>query len=515
MSIPNTNDHFTWGHAYQDTYRGANQTTPSVKVGRVVQVFRENHLAQTYDVEELETGAVLTGCRRIQPAGGFHGVGTYTPLEEGIGVTIVSNSGLWDDTFITGIFFLEGNYNEFYSQGRLQKPGQLSSKGREFNQVSGHPNRVVQPDASITLHPSKNLYEEFTSPEFTNSVEDKAKANPRPGSIEMRNQVGDIVNYANGNIIQYADANVITISAGTTESKCTKLLMFAAYYRKQAALLEGILNTTEVKGSAPPSAASFAPIVSSTPNEREAERSLRSPFEDSYFIDQYKKLADLYTQQAKDCNSGDAARQLVTAQMATTIGSELPSTAAASASTTPVSATPQYKPKESSVPPAATAPTRGGNPKFDDAPSSSIISFEGIKIHKDAEPALRNLLKLAAEAGVSIKLLSGFRSVQQQQAIIDAKRARGIADATILKVNTPAGFSEHHTGFAFDFDDGKNPTNLNDNFDRTRAYAFIAANAKALNFELSYPRGNSQGIVYEPWHWRYVGTASAKTALKR
>ena len=27
-----------------------------------------------------------------------------------------------------------------------------------------------------------------------------------------------------------------------------------------------------------------------------------------------------------------------------------------------------------------------------------------------------------------------------------------------------------------------------------------------FHFELSFPPGNEQGIMYEPWHWRFVGS---------
>jgi len=26
---------------------------------------------------------------------------------------------------------------------------------------------------------------------------------------------------------------------------------------------------------------------------------------------------------------------------------------------------------------------------------------------------------------------------------------------------------------------------------------------------LSFPEGNKQGVMYEPWHWRYQGNADA------
>ncbi|MEY4359361.1 MAG: hypothetical protein RLZZ631_847, partial [Cyanobacteriota bacterium] len=29
------------------------------------------------------------------------------------------------------------------------------------------------------------------------------------------------------------------------------------------------------------------------------------------------------------------------------------------------------------------------------------------------------------------------------------------------------------------------------------------------HFTLSFPQGNRQGVSYEPWHWRFEGSADA------
>ena len=77
-------------------------------------------------------------------------------------------------------------------------------------------------------------------------------------------------------------------------------------------------------------------------------------------------------------------------------------------------------------------------------------------------------------------------------------------------VSAPPGFSEHSTGFAIDLGDGLAPaTNLSPSFDQTEAYAWLNANAARYHFTLSFPRGNAQGVSYEPWHWRFEGSAEA------
>jgi D-alanyl-D-alanine carboxypeptidase len=38
-------------------------------------------------------------------------------------------------------------------------------------------------------------------------------------------------------------------------------------------------------------------------------------------------------------------------------------------------------------------------------------------------------------------------------------------------------------------------------FARTREFRWLKRHATQFGFHLSYPRGNQQGIAYEPWHW--------------
>jgi D-alanyl-D-alanine carboxypeptidase len=77
-------------------------------------------------------------------------------------------------------------------------------------------------------------------------------------------------------------------------------------------------------------------------------------------------------------------------------------------------------------------------------------------------------------------------------------------------VSAPPGFSEHSTGYAVDLGDASAPgTDLSPSFQSTRAFAWLQANANRYHFTLSFPEGNRQGVNYEPWHWRFEGSAEA------
>jgi len=108
-------------------------------------------------------------------------------------------------------------------------------------------------------------------------------------------------------------------------------------------------------------------------------------------------------------------------------------------------------------------------------------------------------------------VLSAWRSVDlQKQLFFDVKAERNQTSADRARVSAPPGFSEHSTGFAVDLGDGRLPaTNLKESFESTEAYRWLDRQAARFHFVRSFPRGNRQGVSYEPWHWRFEGSTEA------
>ena len=106
----------------------------------------------------------------------------------------------------------------------------------------------------------------------------------------------------------------------------------------------------------------------------------------------------------------------------------------------------------------------------------------------------------AAQDGVTLFLVSAFRSVDYQCQLIRRKLEAGRDIAQILCVNAAPGYSEHHTGRAIDVGT-PGFADLEETFESTPAFAWLQAHASDFGFHLSYPRGNTTGISYEPWHW--------------
>lgn len=122
------------------------------------------------------------------------------------------------------------------------------------------------------------------------------------------------------------------------------------------------------------------------------------------------------------------------------------------------------------------------------------------RLTPDAAAAWRDLKQSAAKAGVTLLLVSGFRSMRQQAEIIRRKLAAGQSIDEILAVNAAPGFSEHHTGCAVDIaTPGTRP--LTAEFERSSAFAWLDEHAAAFGFRMPYGRGNRFGVAYEPWHW--------------
>jgi len=114
--------------------------------------------------------------------------------------------------------------------------------------------------------------------------------------------------------------------------------------------------------------------------------------------------------------------------------------------------------------------------------------------------AWHKMKQTAALAGVQLLLVSGFRSVRHQADLIRRKLAAGQAIDAILKVNAAPGFSEHHTGRAIDVaTPGTRP--LTAEFESSKAFVWLEANAATFGFQMPYTRGNKFGFEYEPWHW--------------
>lgn len=164
-----------------------------------------------------------------------------------------------------------------------------------------------------------------------------------------------------------------------------------------------------------------------------------------------------------------------------------------------------------------------GSSLFAEAPEVDLASVGSyrqtvrtVKMRADAAAAFLNLTKQARADGVEIVPISGFRSREYQETLFRKAVVKyGSEDAAVRWVARP-GRSEHQTGLAIDLGDGGHPAcDVEPPFEETPAFSWLEKNAARFGFELSYPRNNTRGVHYEPWHWRFVGTPEARQFFQK
>ena len=132
--------------------------------------------------------------------------------------------------------------------------------------------------------------------------------------------------------------------------------------------------------------------------------------------------------------------------------------------------------------------------------------------------AFLEMQKAAADDGVTVWMQSGYRSVKYQTSLYERKTKyyldKGYDNATAKEkaaaVVNPPGYSEHNCGLAADLNSPEH-TGLDEGFEKTAAFRWLCEHAGDYGFILRYPKDaeDKTEIIYEPWHWRYVGVENA------
>ena len=175
--------------------------------------------------------------------------------------------------------------------------------------------------------------------------------------------------------------------------------------------------------------------------------------------------------------------------------------------------------------------------------SKVTLGGKYIELEARAARALYAMLAEMAHEGItSTRVTSGYRNYERQQELyesyklqesqkisteayeffgyeyihnkyilqgvfrLDAEDAEKVANYYSARPGT----SEHQTGLCVDFMT-LTMTNLDNSFEETDDFQWLAQNAHRFGFILRYPKGKTDitGYIYEPWHFRYVGREAA------
>ena len=142
-----------------------------------------------------------------------------------------------------------------------------------------------------------------------------------------------------------------------------------------------------------------------------------------------------------------------------------------------------------------------------------------------AAPHMKEMIAAAKEDGINLWVLSTYRTYEYQQGLFDTNvkqlKNQGMTEEEAIKetaanVAVP-GTSEHHTGLAADIMCAEWTGGITDDFAETDAYKWLYAHCAEYGFIERYPKGSTDitGIVYEPWHFRYVGKEHAEIIMEK
>jgi len=137
-------------------------------------------------------------------------------------------------------------------------------------------------------------------------------------------------------------------------------------------------------------------------------------------------------------------------------------------------------------------------------PEYLYTKSQDLYFHKRALLFLEKMFAAAEADGIKLMVVSAYRSFGQQADIKSGLKITYGYGAN--RFSADQGYSEHQLGTTVDLTSQE--TGAFNKFEATAGYKWLNANAYNFGFVLSYPPGNSY-YVFEPWHWRFVGTALA------
>ena len=126
--------------------------------------------------------------------------------------------------------------------------------------------------------------------------------------------------------------------------------------------------------------------------------------------------------------------------------------------------------------------------------------------HADVMRFLERMFDAAARDDIDLKVISGYRSFDEQNAL--KGQFTQVYGTGANAFSADQGFSEHQLGTTVDLTT-PNIGGTYQSFGQTKAFEWLQDNAHKYGFILSYPEGNNF-YIYEPWHWRFVGRDLAR-----
>lgn len=147
----------------------------------------------------------------------------------------------------------------------------------------------------------------------------------------------------------------------------------------------------------------------------------------------------------------------------------------------------------------------------------------GHQIDARAYEDFQDMIAAARNEGVYIYVTSSYRTMDKQTNLHNQKieeyvrqgYSRTRAKELAAQLVAVPGTSEHQLGLALDLVSSEY-RRLDEKQENTKGFQWLKAHCQEYGFILRYPNGKTQvtGIIYEPWHFRYVGKKAAAEITK-
>lgn len=147
-------------------------------------------------------------------------------------------------------------------------------------------------------------------------------------------------------------------------------------------------------------------------------------------------------------------------------------------------------------------------------PDLVYVCGSGERLDRKVAEHYEKMYNAAKAEGINLTPCSGYRSYELQERNYNNKisffESQGysyeeakVKAATIIM---PPGSSEHNLGYAMDI------VCVDEWFEDTAEFKWLTENAADYGFIMRYPKDKQDitKVIYEPWHWRYVGVELAK-----
>lgn len=152
---------------------------------------------------------------------------------------------------------------------------------------------------------------------------------------------------------------------------------------------------------------------------------------------------------------------------------------------------------------------------------AEAVKGSGVQLDYRVAGYYQAMYDAAKADGITLTPVSGYRSLERQKNNFENRIQENISSGMDRKEATVEaatvimlpGSSEHNAGLAMDIG------SLSESFENTEAFEWLSQHAAEYGFILRYPKAEDKRaitkVIYEPWHYRYVGKDAAEEINRR